>query len=75
MRKNIPWDAESLDDNTWRCAVIGGWIVYGVITSSEGHVGITSTFVKDIDHEWKIKKPEDHMPPALHYEAFGSPTL
>lgn len=70
MRKNIPWDAEWLDGNSSRVAVIGGWIVY-----AWNDIGITSTFVKDSEHEWKIKKPEDQIPPALHYEAFGSPTL
>ena len=70
MRKTIPWEIEYLDDFSWRFAVIGGWIVYcGNDTS------ITSTFVKDSDHEWKIKKPEDQIPPAVVYHEFGSPTL
>jgi len=74
MRKNIPWERESLDDYTWRVAVVGGWIVYQIIYAELG-CGLTSTFIADRDHEWKIKKPENEAPPAVVYEEFRGPTL
>ena len=64
MIKRTYWNMEELDENSWRVKVIGGWIVYSQITSNKGHVGLTSTFVQDRDHEWQVlpPKPADITP-------------
>lgn len=65
MRKKIEWEREPLDEYSWRVKVIGGWLVYTLVTSNKGGASIHSTFVADRDHEWIIvaKMVEKEKPP------------
>jgi hypothetical protein len=72
MRTKIPWEVENLDEYSWRVAVIGGWIVYSAVESAIGGSAITSVFVKDQDHLWVIRKPENEIPPSMVMEEFKS---
>lgn len=54
MISRLVWQAEQLDNHTWRNKVFGGWIVYAEMYSDQGHVALTSTFIADPEHKWII---------------------
>ena len=49
---------QKLDDGTVRAPVFGGWIVE-VSDSYQGHVMMSTVFVPDPDHNWKVDVIED----------------
>ena len=58
MRKKIEWFWETLDANTCRAKVIGGWIVRSEYVLPKERLCCTSSvFIMDKDHEWYIKQP------------------
>ena len=64
MRKKIEWMWETVDEETSRAKVIGGWIVLHVKTTkavsksgSNVQQSESMIFVADRDHEWHLIEP------------------
>ncbi len=73
MRKKMEWQWESLDANTRRAKVIGGWLVHCFRDFLGGKKDLTMSsesmqFVSDRDHEW-------HIVPAAKEAEAAKPTV
>lgn len=64
MRKKIEWHWETLDQNTSRAKVIGGWLVHVFMEDRNRKFSTSSVaFVADRDHEWYISAPVSEVIP------------
>ena len=57
-RYRLEWEWETLDDNSCRAKVIGGWLVRHWSNDGRRITSDTMVFVADRDHEWSILTPK-----------------
>lgn len=57
MTFKFKWERISDEDdcfNTFRAKVVGGWIVQSYQRTPKESAGLTSVFIPDLTHEWRV---------------------
>lgn len=62
--KKVRWEWETIDQNTKRVKVVGGWLVIYQEISVKGHSTMTSQFIADSSFEWHIIHPVPEVIPV-----------